>query len=74
MVDVVVDQGAFGCGQRRFHGLQLSGDVEAGFLGLDHCNDMAQVSLGAAQAFDDGGMGRVAKFRHEAYTIPPRGM
>lgn len=53
VIDMVLDQRAFGLTDRFFHGMQLLRDVDAGTTVFDHADDAAQMTLRTLQPFDD---------------------
>jgi hypothetical protein len=53
MVDVILDQRAFGLANCFFHRVQLLRDVHALTAFFDHGDDAAQVAVGAFEALDD---------------------
>ncbi len=60
MVDVIIDERAFGASDRLFDGVKLLRYIDARAACLDHLDDTAKMTVGAFQAFDDGrvtGMG-----------------
>jgi hypothetical protein len=53
VVEVFVDQGPLGVRDRRFDGMQLLGDVQAGASRLDHLDHAPEMALGALEALGD---------------------
>ena len=70
---MVLDIDAFGVLQRALHRVELLGDVETFALALDHLNNSAQMTVGAAQAVEHIGMGSVNHHRYP-YPIPQEGI
>ena len=60
MVDVGGEQGALVGRHGLLHRLDLDGDLGAGPTGVGHLDDVAEVPVGALQALDEGGVGRVS--------------
>ena len=60
MVDMVLDQRAFGLLNRLFHGMQLLRDIGAGLRVFDHLDNARQMSVGAFQPFHDVRVSRMS--------------
>ena len=85
MIDVILDQGAFGLAHGFFHGVKLLGDIHTGTTLFNHGENAAQVPLCSLQSFTDCGMTLmvVAMFVLAHYSVlrlisepesyPPRG-
>ena len=74
MVDVILDQRAFGLLHGLLHGMKLLCDVHAGLFVLNHLDDAVEMPVGTFQPLDDGGvtcMGRV--FCHMLEVTPQGG-
>ena len=56
MVDVIMDQRAFGFGHSAFDGVQLCGQIDAGSPFLDHSYNPPQMPLGTFQPGRNGGV------------------
>ena len=54
VVDVIMDQRAFGFGHSAFNGVQLCGQIGAGSPFLDHSDNPPQMPLGTFQPGCDG--------------------
>ena len=54
MVDMVLDQRAFGLLDSLLHRMELLGNVRAGLFILNHLNNADQMPVGTFQPFDDG--------------------
>lgn len=75
VVQMVVDQGAFGVGHRLLDGVQLLSDIDAGLAVLNHGDDRTQMPFGAFQPGDHSGVACVAVwFCHIQSIIPPGGI
>ena len=57
MVDMVLNQRAFGLLDRLLHCMQLLRDIGAGLCVFNHSDDARQMPVGAFQPFDDCRMG-----------------
>jgi len=75
MVDVILDQCAFGLLHCLLYGVKLLRDVHAGLFVFNHLDDAGEVSVGTFQPLDDGRvtcMGRV--FYHITGVTPQGGI
>jgi len=57
MINVVLDQGAFGLKNSLFNRMELLGNIRAGSIVLDHCNHAEEVAIGTFQPLCDIGVG-----------------
>lgn len=88
VIDVILNQGAFGLAHGRFNGMKLLGDIHAFAAFLDHRDDAAQMAIGALESLDDGFVGlmymtvgvgvlthgRVLPKKSGRHPIPPGGI
>lgn len=72
VVQVALDERAFGVGDRLLDRMELLGDVEAGLAALDHGNHASKMSLGPHEPLDDLRVGFVPifMFNHRAVLSP----
>src|SRR6056297_2072283 len=71
MIDMILDQRAFGLLHRLLHGMKLLCDVHAGLFVLNHLDDAGQVPVGTFQPLDDGGVTCMSRmFCHMSYVTP----
>ena len=73
MVDVILNQGAFGLGNGFFDGMELLRDVGAGPLALDHLNHAEKMPVGTFQPLDDIGVGCMGRVFYHRQTVSPLG-
>ncbi len=59
MVNVIMDQRAFGGRDGFLHGLQLNGNIDTRFPRFNHARDVAQMPFGTFQPLDEIWLGRV---------------
>lgn len=73
MVHVIVDQGPLGVHHRLLDRMKLLRDLEAGLAVLDHADHGPQMTVGAFQPSDHGGMGCVDMGLCHRRTVSPLG-
>jgi hypothetical protein len=73
MVDMVLDQRAFGLLNGLFNRMELLSDVRAGLLILNHLDDACEVPIGTFQPLDDGGVGCMGRVFYHITDVPPLG-
>jgi hypothetical protein len=73
MVDMVLDQRAFGLLNSLFNRMKLLCDVPAGLLILDHLDDACEVPIGTFQPLDDGRVGCMSHVFCHIMSLSPKG-
>jgi len=73
MVDVILNQGAFGLGNGFFDGMELLRDVGAGPLRLDHLDDTQKMPVGTFQPIYDLGVGCMRDMFCHKQRLSPSG-
>ena len=73
MVNVILDQSAFGLLHCLFHGLQLLCDVHAGLFVFNHLDDAGQMPVGTFQPLDDGGVACMSRVFCHMTEVTPKG-
>ena len=73
MVNMVLDQRAFGLLNRLLNRMKLLGDVHAGLLVLDHPYYACEVPIGTFQPLDDCWMGCMSRMFCHKTLITPQG-
>ncbi len=73
MIHVIVNQRPLGTCDGFFDRLQLLGDLEAGFSGLDHPDYRPQMSIGPFQTGNEGGMACMNMGFCHKYKVSPQG-
>lgn len=65
VLDMIVDQGPFGCGDGPLDGVELLSHIQARAAGFHHADDVSQMTFGALQALDDVRVGPMDDMSHD---------